>query len=134
MSEEVMLDGQVQAQAEAPLDPALIPEYMVPEPKKRPRGNPAWVKGVSGNPTGMPQKYKDLAALARTRTPDALQRIFKLMNSKNERVALLACQEVLNRGYGKPYQAVGVEGDGVAPITYVVTGVIRGPSDSYTDS
>jgi hypothetical protein len=58
-------------------------------------------KGVSGNPGGRP-KGEDVRALARKNTKKAMERIVELIESDDERVALMAAKEVLDRAYGKP--------------------------------
>ena len=67
-------------------------------------GNPNWVRGVSDNPGGRPRQPVKALELARSRSPEAFERICDLMQSKNEQVALAACREVLDRGWGKPAQ------------------------------
>ena len=74
---------------------------------------------------------RDIRILSRQYTTKAFRRVLELMASPNDRVAIIACQEILNRGWGRPQQAVAMDEDGVARATIVVTGVIRGPSDSY---
>lgn len=59
--------------------------------------------------------HDDLTALAR----ECPARLRELMWSGDERVSLAACQEVLNRGYGKPAPSTPGEGGGPA-LTVVV--------------
>ena len=68
------------------------------------RGNPNWKKGVSGNPSGRPKMPANVLELARSRSPEAFERICELMKSENESVALAAAKEVLDRGWGRPSQ------------------------------
>lgn len=67
-------------------------------------------KGVSGNPAGRPKKTQEeynLEAACRARAPDALNVLLAIMEgSDNERNKILAAQAILDRGYGKPRQAV----------------------------
>ena len=58
-------------------------------------------KGVSGNPGGKPKKHEDVKALARQHSKAALNRIVELISSSDERVAIMAAKEVLDRAYGK---------------------------------
>jgi hypothetical protein len=51
----------------------------------------------------------NIKTLARTNGEAAFRKVLALMDSKDERVVLAAAQEVLNRAYGKPTQAVEVE-------------------------
>jgi hypothetical protein len=67
-------------------------------------------KGRSGNPGGRPRIEGEIRALAQQHGPAALERIVQLMKSENERVAVVACQAVLDRAYGKPPQAIDLGG------------------------
>ncbi len=62
--------------------------------------------GGSPNPAGRPslpaQLRQDLAAAA----PGAVARLVELMHSPDERIALLAAREILDRALGRPAQAV----------------------------
>jgi Family of unknown function (DUF5681) len=65
-------------------------------------------KGVSGNPGGRPKRViGDLSAEARLYASLALETIVKICASgKTERDKLAAARELLDRGFGKPVQAV----------------------------
>jgi hypothetical protein len=65
-----------------------------------------WKKGQSGNPGGRPRKLRDVTELALEASPKAINRLIKLVDSKDERVALAAAQAVLDRAIGKPVQAI----------------------------
>ena len=79
-----------------------------------------FIKGSTGNKCGRPKVVTELRQLAREQAPEAFKKIAELMDSENERVALAACQEILNRAYGKPEQAHKLEGDGLKPVVVVV--------------
>jgi hypothetical protein len=66
-------------------------------------------RGQSGNPGGRPKVLEEIKTLARANGEAAFRKILALMDSEDERVALAAAQEVLNRAYGKPQQHVEVE-------------------------
>jgi hypothetical protein len=76
----------------------------VTDSNKRSVGNVAnlkpFQKGVSGNPGGR-KKTDDVKLLARKHTVAALNRIVELIHSADERVAIMAAKEVLDRAYGK---------------------------------
>jgi ABC-type metal ion transport system substrate-binding protein len=48
---------------------------------------------------------RDVRALAQKASPRAFQRIVELIECEDERVALMAAKEVLDRAYGKPLPA-----------------------------
>lgn len=77
--------------------------------KKRDK-NGRFLKGSPGNKGGRPKVIKAIRELAQAVGPEVFQRVIALTRSEDERVALAACQEVLNRAYGKPEQAHKVEG------------------------
>lgn len=62
--------------------------------------------GQSGNPGGRSPIIKEIRTLAQSNGKEAFQRVLDLMMSDDERVALTAAQEVLNRAYGKPTQHI----------------------------
>lgn len=64
-----------------------------------------WQPGQSGNPGGKGGKYKEILALARAASPEAMKRIIELTQSDDERVAFTASKEVLERAYGKVKEA-----------------------------
>ena len=70
-----------------------------------------FVKGSTPNPGGRPKTVAAIRDLAQMRAPEAFERVLELTKSTDERVALAACQEVLNRAYGKPMQAHEVDCD-----------------------
>lgn len=80
--------------------------------KDFPNKDTRFKKGQSGNPHGVPKATLELKKLAQQHAPEAFLKICELMKSKDERIALAACQEVLNRAYGKPAQAVTGEDGG----------------------
>jgi hypothetical protein len=73
-------------------------------PKRRPNGTV--MPGSTLNPTGRPRIVQEIQELARSAAPAAFERVVALMNSDDERIALAASQEILNRAYGKPLMQV----------------------------
>ena len=64
--------------------------------------------GVSGNPNGRPKVAAAIRELAREHGHAAIDRLVQLMNSKDEMVSLHAARALLDRGYGRPEQAIAV--------------------------
>lgn len=79
-----------------------------PEEKPR-RGNPAWRKGVSGNPGGRPKVLGEVRDLARQHTATAIATLIEVaQNTRSPAAARVsAAQALLDRGWGKPSQPVG---------------------------
>lgn len=67
--------------------------------------------GQSGNPAGRPKSTHDLKRLAKQKTKEAFEKIVKLMESDDERVAFMACKEVLDRAWGKAAVAEDADAD-----------------------
>ena len=68
-------------------------------------------KGKSGNPSGRPKEYAELRDLARTHTKEAVDRIVDCMRSGNPKDAAFAANLLLDRGWGKPSQAIEHSGE-----------------------
>jgi hypothetical protein len=62
--------------------------------------------GASGNPGGRPKDEHGIAELARGYGPEAIERLAKLMRDEDARVSQAACVALLDRGYGRPKQAI----------------------------
>ena len=97
------------------MDAAQPADVQSSEPKPRLLGKP-WVKGQSGNPSGrrkgqhkLIRSTLDVKQLARSYSTQAIRKLAKLINSKRESIALAACIAILDRGYGKPAQAVNMQ-------------------------
>lgn len=89
------------------------------------RGNPNWLPGTSGNPGGRPKEAGEVKELARKHTKAAVETLVSMLNAENERTRVAAAEAILDRGWGRPAQAVtGDNGEG--PVTIVVqTGIAR---------
>ena len=60
-----------------------------------------------GRKKGTPNKRTaELRDIVRQYTPQAVKRVVELMGSPDDAVALAACKELFDRGYGRPAQAV----------------------------
>lgn len=89
----------------------------------------AWKPGQSGNPKG--RKPVALLEAAQDLTKVALDRLRYLVDhAEDERVQLDAATEILNRGWGKPAQAVAIN----AHLTTEVGGIDRPPLIEESDA
>ncbi len=81
-------------------------------------------KGVSGNPGGRPRVLAEIRALARTYTEPALLALVEIMQrGQNESARVAVAQAVLDRGWGRPVQALehsGPEGSALLPADLTV--------------
>ncbi len=74
-------------------------------------------KGKSGNPGGRPKEVAEVRELAKAYTPEAINTLAEIMRNKKTPPAarVSAANALLDRGYGRPGQAVALTGkDGSA--------------------
>jgi hypothetical protein len=71
-------------------------------------GRGHFAPGVSGNPNGRPKVVAEIRDLARVHGPHAIARLVELSRSRDGAVAVNACRTLLDRGYGRPEQAIAV--------------------------
>src|SRR5260370_37613443 len=64
-----------------------------------------WKPGQGGNPSGHSGEYGEVLKLARALSVRALERLGELIESEDERVAVVAANAVLDRALGKPRPA-----------------------------
>lgn len=71
----------------------------------------AFKKGQSGNPGGRPKAVKEIKALAQQQSKAAIKRLTEWMQSNEPKASVAAAIALLDRGYGKPTQALtGADG------------------------
>lgn len=91
--------------------------------KKRGRGRP-FQPGQSGNPGGRPKAADDVRDLARQHTVAAVEKLVFWLASDNPKASVAAANSLLDRGWGRPVQAVsGPDGEALqfpSAITFVV--------------
>src|SRR5262249_44420312 len=61
-----------------------------------------WVAGTSGNAGGRPKPPDGLRTRLATMSPHAVERLFELLYSPDERVSLEAAKTILDRHLGRP--------------------------------
>ncbi len=69
--------------------------------------------GQSGNPSGKGGLFHEAQRICREASPAAARRMVELMNSTDERVALMAAEKVLERGWGKVKEVIDTPEDAV---------------------
>jgi len=89
--------------------------------KPTPKGLVPWVPGQSGNPLGMTKEQAQVRELIREASPEAAMRLLELMRSRDEKVAMVAVKEILDRAWPKPPPPKETEGQ-------EINSVIRAPS------
>jgi hypothetical protein len=91
----------------------------------------AFQPGQSGNPGGRPKENAEIKALARAHGKKAIEKLAAMLDSDDERIVTGAAQALLDRGFGKPSQAIvgGDEDDNpVALVHKVVREIVRADS------
>lgn len=74
-------------------------------------GNPNWVKGVSGNPSGRAKKNEELIAILDELLSDAYQTMRDLVRHADPKIALDATKLILDRRFGKAKQEIDLGGE-----------------------
>lgn len=77
--------------------------------------------GQSGNPTGRKKIPDDIKEMLRGATPAACKLLCETINDQDAKLELrIKCSEiVLDRVYGKPQQAVEVDGKNIPQVIFV---------------
>jgi hypothetical protein len=78
----------------------------------------AFKKGQSGNPGGRPKALIEVQALAREHTSKAIARLVKIVEDDTapHAAAVAAANSLLDRGWGKPPQALHHTGEDGGPV------------------
>ena len=75
-------------------------------------------KGQSGNPGGRPKGAGEVKSTAREYTQESIERLVHWMRSDDARASVPASNALLDRGWGKPAQAIIGGDDDDKPIKY----------------
>lgn len=75
-----------------------------------------FVKGQSGNPGGRPKAEARVKELARAHTDAAIETLVKSLGAESEGTRVAAAEALLNRGWGKPAQALEHTGADGGPL------------------
>lgn len=80
-----------------------------PKQSRSKGGNPAWVKGRSGNPGGRPKTIGHVRDLAREHTEMAIRTLVEIAGNGDapSPARVSAATSLLDRGWGKASQPVG---------------------------
>ena len=84
-----------------------------------PTGKGGFQRGRSGNPGGRPKLPADIREAFKAKAPEALEVLTRCLQSDDERVAMMAAQAILDRGYGKPTQSIDANIND-NPVRYIV--------------
>src|SRR5712671_5404879 len=77
--------------------------------------------GQSGNPGGRPKEDGEVRRLAREYCREAIERLVQWMRQgDNPKASVSACQVILDRGFGRPAQAVELRGEDGLPLGMAV--------------
>lgn len=106
------------------------PQFLLMPPKEereivgpgKPPVKYRWKKGMSGNPMGKGRVPSEIRDLARVYTHEAIGRLVNWMRQdKDERLAFESVKLLLERGWGKAPQLVGVVNATEKPTVFTIT-------------
>ena len=80
----------------------------------------AWQKGQSGNPGGRKRTNPEVREMAEAACPDAIKRVISFLEDSDPKIAMMAANILLDRGLGKPVQAMEHGGPGGEGLEVVI--------------
>ena len=84
-----------------------------------PTGKGGFQRGRSGNPGGRPKLPAEMREMFRAKAPQALEVLTRCLQSDDDRIAMMAAQAILDRGYGRPTQSIDANIND-NPVRYIV--------------
>ena len=72
-------------------------------------GNGRFQKGGIRNPGGRPKLPAEMREMFQAKSQEALDVLIRCLQSGDDRVAMMAAQAILDRGYGKPMQSIDAD-------------------------
>jgi hypothetical protein len=94
----------------------------------------SWKPGESGNPGGRPAVVAEVRDLARKQTLPAIRKLTWLMHhGKPDAVKVQSCVALLDRGWGRPIQAIQTDGVGGLVVNIIRNGDPAAPGEASGD-
>jgi HEAT repeat protein len=78
-----------------------------------------WQPGQSGNPAGKPKRLAIVRDLAREHTEKCIEKLAECLEDKDRSIRIQAAKVLLERGWGRPEQAIhlsGADGGALFPV------------------
>lgn len=99
--------------------------------KKMPEGR-RWKPGQSGNPSGLPKQGLELRDAARSFTEEALETLVRVLRARPPLAKIKAAVAILDRGWGKPAQALQLSGPDGGPIQHTTQDLSKWSAKDFT--
>ena len=98
-------------------------DSMAGNSEHKPFGRP-FQPGQSGNPSGRPKSNPEVKEILKAATVRAAHKLVGLLESKSDKIAFQAAQEILNRTEGKPRESVQMNVSGGLDIRTQIRSVL----------